>query len=214
MRAAFIGRRRSECKDEACTLHRAVCRERAFDFLEAERQCTAAVPLASRLAHYQRPVDRKRRRDDSDDSDDAYNQAQLLVAKARSLTDRCGSQQEGQEVALSASSEAGPSQLNMGTQEACLEVEVARERCPICLDGFEGEPQGRPDGHAVLQSWGFTRCCGSPFHFTCLSCWLLDDEQVDCTSGPVALPTYCPQCRSNRLAPTSTRMLQSTRRGM
>jgi hypothetical protein len=156
-------------------------------------------------------------REDSDDSEDAYDEAQLLVAKARSLSaDQRGSQQQGQVMALSVPSEAGPSeagpsQFNMGAQDACREVEVAQESCSICLVGCEGEPQGRPDGQAMLQGWGFTSCCRSSFHFSCLSRWLLNIDEVDSTSGLAALPTYCPQCRSTRLTQTSTRMRQSKR---
>ena len=93
-----------------------------------------------------------------------------------------------------------------------VELEVHVERtCPICMDDCDGEPRGRPDPQEHMRGWGYTSCCGSSFHFECMSTWLLDTDTVESTNGPVPLPSNCPHCRSNRLAPTSSRMLQGTK---
>ena len=98
-----------------------------------------------------------------------------------------------------------------GVAPSSQPVAEAEESCLICLEGCNGETSGRPCPREHLRGWGYTPCCGSSFHFECLSTWLLDKDEVESSRGPVALPTYCPGCRSTRLASTSSRMLQTTR---
>ena len=196
------------------------CRERAAS-------CLHVCPPAS-LQHWAH----KRQRDIDSDSDDDEG---MHIAMARSRADQQGARQQAQTGAsrlaasssearpsseAGSSSKAGPGRsseaaLSLGagpsspSQEPGMEAE---QTCPICMDGCDGEPRGRPDPQEPMRGWGYTSCCGSSFHFDCLSTWLLDTDLVGSTNGPVPLPSNCPHCRSNRLAPTSSRMLQGTKR--
>ena len=173
----------------------------------------------------------KRQREIDDDSDDDEG---MQMAMARSRADQQGARRQAQAGAsrlAAASSEAGPSseagssaEAVLGwSSEAALSSETgpsspsqpgmeAEQTCPICMDGCEGEPRDRPDPQEYMRGWGYTSCCGSSFHFDCLSTWLLDKDTVESTCGPVPLSSNCPICRSNRLAPTSSRMLQGAKR--
>ena len=143
-----------------------------------------------------------RRRQRTRDDDDEYEyEEQLQMAKARSLASRQRRQARPttwERATTPLSSAAAPSQ-----PEA--------ERCIICLEDFDGEPRGRPDAQVSMRGWGYTPCCGGSSHFECLSTWMLDTDMVESTSEPVPLPTSCPQCRSTRMAATSSRMLQGKR---
>ena len=186
------GRRRSECKEEVCRMWLVACRERAAS-------CLHVRPPSLQHRAY------KRQREIDDDSDDDEG---MQMAMARSRADQQGARRQAQAGAsrlAAASSEAGPSSPSQPGMEA-------EQTCPICMDGCEGEPRGRPDPQEPMRGWGYTSCCGSAFHFDCLSTWLLDKDTVESTYGPVPLPSNCPVCRSNRLAPTSSRMLQGAKR--
>ena len=212
------GRRRSRCKEEVCRSRLQACREQAAACLHVR-----PPSLQHRAC--------KRQRDIDDDSDEEEG---MQIAMARSRADQQGARQQaptGVSRLVASSSEAGPSSeagssLETGrgaSSEAALSLEAgpsspsqpgveAEQTCPICMDGCDGEPRGRPDPQEPMRGWGYTSCCGSSFHFDCLSTWLLDTDLVGSTNGPVPLPSNCPHCRSNRLAPTSSRMLQDTKR--
>ena len=195
------GWKKVRCKEDACRAQwEAACRARAAS-------CLHVRPPSLQHRAY------KRQRETDDDSDDDEG---MQMAMARSRAD-----QQGASRLAASSSEAGPSseagsssEAGLGwSSEAVLQPGMeAEQTCPICMDGCEGEPRGRPDPQEHMRGWGYTSCCGSSFHFDCMSTWLLDKDTVESTCGPVPLSSNCPVCRSNRLAPTSSRMLQGTKR--
>ena len=87
-------------------------------------------------------------------------------------------------------------------------VEPEEECCPICFEEFAScsHLETRAPG-----GWGHTRCCDQPLHYACLYKWINDNSMVDSSSGPVALDTGCPLCRSN-VSKSKFRMLGPVRK--
>ena len=209
------GRQRSHCKEEVCRTRLEVWRERVASYLHIRPPASVVCADASSRQRLMPPsIQRracKRQRGICDDSDDDEGTELVMHIYELAMAERGARQQVQMNTAsraVTSSAEAAPGP----SSEATWPDVEAVQRCPICMDGCDGEPRGRPDPREHMRGWGYTSCCGSSFHFECLSTWLLDKDTVDSTCGPVSLPSSCPHCRSNRLAPTSSRMLQGTKR--
>ncbi|MAT10125.1 MAG: hypothetical protein CMM02_03865 [Rhodopirellula sp.] len=78
--------------------------------------------------------------------------------------------------------------------------------CSICLESLS------LDKHRNFKSpecWGYTNCCGKPYHKVCLLTWLQPAKTQDWTSShskKVSIAKVCPTCKSDKVTQSNTRM--------